>query len=115
MKLYGIPNCNTVKKAREWLSQQQIDVPFHDFKKQGIDTALLQQWLPQVGRDKLINRQGTTWRQLPDEVKAGITDDAAAIRLMLDKPSLIKRPVLDIDGKITLGFDAATYESLLTQ
>lgn len=115
MKLYGIPNCNTVKKAREWLSQQQIDVPFHDFKKQGVDAALLQQWLPQVGRDKLINRQGTTWRQLPDEVKASITDDAAAIRLMLDKPSVIKRPVLDIDGKITLGFDAAIYESLLNK
>ena len=109
MKLYGIPNCNTVKKAREWLSQQQIDVPFHDFKKQGIDTALLQQWLPQVGRDKLINRQGTTWRQLPDEVKAGITDDAAAIRLMLDKPSLIKRPVLRVGDRLLVGFSPEAY------
>ncbi len=115
MKLYGIPNCGTVKKARAWLEARDIPYEFHDFKKQGVDAALLQQWLPQVGRDKLINRQGTTWRQLPDEVKAGITDDAAAIRLMLDKPSVIKRPVLEIDGKITLGFDAATYESLLNK
>lgn len=112
MKLYGIPNCNTVKKARDWLSTRQIDLPFHDFKKQGIDSSLLQQWLAQVGRDRLINRQGTTWRQLPDEVKAGVVNDTAAIQLMLDKPSVIKRPVLDIDGRITLGFDQSTYETL---
>lgn len=112
MKLYGIPNCNTVKKARDWLAEQQIDMPFHDFKKQGIERAMLEQWLAQVGWEKLVNRQGTTWRQLPDEAKTAVADDSAAIALMLEKPSVIKRPVLDIDGKITLGFDQSTYEAL---
>lgn len=110
--LYGIPNCTTVKKARAWLATHQIDLPFHDLRKQGIDAATLQQWLAQVGRERLINRQGTTWRQLPDEIRTGIDSDAAAIRLMLDKPSVIKRPVLDLDGRITLGFDPTTYQSL---
>ena len=113
--LYGIPNCDTVKKARTWLTDHGMDYTFHDFKKQGVPEARLDHWIAALGWEKLVNRQGTTWRQLPDEVKASITDDAAAIQLMLDKPSVIKRPVLDIDGKITLGFDAATYESLLTK
>lgn len=112
MKLYGIPNCNTVKKARDWLNAHQIDIPFHDFKKQGIERALLEQWLSQVSWEKLVNRQGTTWRQLPDDAKAAIADNAGAIALMLEKPSVIKRPVLDIDGKITLGFDQSTYATL---
>lgn len=115
MKLYGIPNCNTVKKARDWLATRQIDIPFHDFKKQGIDRALLEQWLGQVSWEKLVNRQGTTWRQLPEEAKAAITDNAGAIALMLEKPSVIKRPVLDIDGKITLGFDQSIYEALFNK
>lgn len=112
MKLYGIPNCNTVKKARAWLSGQGIALPFHDFKKQGVSEALLKHWLKQVGWEKLVNRQGTTWRQLPDEVKAAVCDQDSAIRLMLEKPSVIKRPVLEKDGKITLGFDEAVYHTL---
>ena len=111
MKLYGIPNCNTVKKARAWLAERHIDLPFHDFKKQGVDEALLTSWLQQVAWDKLVNRQGTTWRQLPDEAKAAVCDPASAIRLMLEKPSVIKRPVLEKDGKILLGFDEAVYQS----
>ena len=112
MKLYGIPNCNTVKKARTWLTENGIEIPFHDFKKQGVSEELLKAWLKQVGWEKLVNRQGTTWRQLPDEAKAAVCDDAGAIRLMLEKSSVIKRPVLETDGKIILGFDQATYQSL---
>jgi len=112
MKLYGIPNCNTVKKARAWLSAQGIALPFHDFKKQGVSEALLKPWLKQVSWEKLLNRQGTTWRQLPDETKAAVCDEDSAIRLMLEKPSVIKRPVLEKDGKITLGFDEAVYHTL---
>jgi len=112
MKLYGIPNCNTVKKARAWLMENGIDIPFHDFKKQGVSEELLKSWLKQTGWKKLVNRQGTTWRQLPDEAKAAVCDETSAIRLMLEKSSVIKRPVLEIDGKITLGFDEAVYQSL---
>ncbi|MBU1689573.1 MAG: arsenate reductase, partial [Gammaproteobacteria bacterium] len=94
MKLYGIPNCNTVKKARTWLTENHIDTSFHDFKKQGVSEELLKTWLKQISWEKLVNRQGTTWRQLPDEAKAAVCDDASAIRLMLEKSSVIKRPVL---------------------
>jgi len=112
MKLYGIPNCNTVKKARTWLTENGIDIPFHDFKKQGISEELLKSWMKQIGWEKLVNRQGTTWRQLPDEAKAAVRDETSAIRLMLEKSSTIKRPVLEMDGKIILGFDEAAYQSL---
>lgn len=112
MKLYGIPNCNTVKKARAWLTGNGIEIPFHDFKKQGVSEELLKSWLKQVGWEKLVNRQGTTWRQLPEEAKAAVSNEAAAVRLMLEKTSVIKRPVLEKDGKITLGFDEAAYQSL---
>ncbi|PWB59301.1 MAG: ArsC family reductase [Nitrosomonadales bacterium] len=112
MKLYGIPNCNTVKKARTWLAEQDIALPFHDFKKQGVSEEQLKLWLKQVGWEKLVNRQGTTWRQLPEDAKAAVCDEASAIRLMLERPSVIKRPVLEKDGKITLGFDEAVYQSL---
>jgi arsenate reductase len=74
MKLYGIPNCNTVKKARAWLAENGIAIPFRDFKKQGVSEELLKVWLKQVGWEKLVNRQGTTWRQMPDEAKAAICD-----------------------------------------
>jgi arsenate reductase len=112
MKLYGIPNCTTVKKARTWLTENGIDSPFHDFKKQGVSEELLKTWLKQIGWEKLVNRQGTTWRQLPDEAKAAVCDEAGAIRLILEKSSVIKRPVLELDGKIILGFDEATYQTL---
>ncbi len=112
MKLYGIPNCNTVKKARTWLAEHGVDLPFHDFKKQGVSEELLKVWLKQIGWEKLVNRQGTTWRQLADEAKSAVNDETSAIRLMLEKPSVIKRPVLEKDGKLTLGFDAAVYQSL---
>lgn len=115
MKLYGIPNCNTVKKARDWLDSKHIAYEFHDFKKQGVSQQLLENWLTQFPHEKLINRAGLTWRGLDENTKAGIVDNASAIALMQAKTSVIKRPVLVKDGKILyLGFDEAIYKELLT-
>ena len=116
MKLYGIPNCNTVKKARIWLAGNGIEAQFHDFKKDGVDAALINGWLAQLPWEKLINRAGMTWRGLSDETKAAIQDNASALALMLEKSSVIKRPVLVKDGKIMyLGFDEASYQKLLVE
>lgn len=113
MKLYGISNCNTVKKARTWLEQHDVEIQFHDFKKHGLTPELAQRWLKQMGWEKLINRSGLTWRGLPDEQKQSIKDNAAALQLMLEKPSVIKRPLLEQDGKLLhLGFDAASYQKI---
>ena len=114
MKLYGIPNCNTVKKARTWLAEHQVTADFHDFRKDGLDESLLNDWLAQVSWEKLVNRAGMTWRNLDDETKTSVKDNASATRLMLEKPSVIKRPVLVDGGKIlSVGFDEATYQKLL--
>lgn len=113
MKLYGIPNCNTVKKARTWLDEHGITYEFHDFKKSGISKETLQQWLGQVDWEKLVNRAGMTWRGLSDAEKAAVTDPASAITLMHDKTSVIKRPVLVKDDQILhLGFTEAAYAKL---
>jgi len=113
MKLYGIPNCNTVKKARAWLAQHDIEVEFHDFKKHGLDATLVQNWLDQTSWDKLVNRSGLTWRRLPDEDKQQVCDAASAQALMLEKPSVIKRPLLEQNGKLLhVGFDEAAYSTL---
>ena len=115
MKLYGIPNCNTVKKARDWLESHHIAYEFHDFKKQGLSQQLLESWLAQLPHEKLINRAGLTWRGLDEDTKANIVDDASAIALMQAKTSVIKRPIVENNGKILcLGFDEATYKELLT-
>ena len=114
MKLYGIPNCSTVKKARDWLDANSIAYQFHDFKKLNIDAATLGNWLTQVSHDKLINRASLTWRGLTDDVKQSMTNDIAAIHLMIEKTSVIKRPILEKDGKIiALGFSEAQYQLLL--
>lgn len=114
MKLYGIPNCNTVKKARTWLDGHGVSYTFHDFKKQGIDAATLASWLSQTPWEKLVNRAGMTWRGLSEETKSSIIDNASAIKLMVEKTSVIKRPVLMKDDKIVcLGFDETTYRKLL--
>lgn len=114
MKLYGIPNCNTVKKARDWLAQHQLEVEFHDFKKHGLSAEVADSWLAQTEWARLINRSGLTWRGLPDERKNQITDNASAQRLMLEKHSVIKRPLLVNDDGILLhiGFDAAAYSTI---
>ena len=109
--VYGIPNCDTVKKARAWLADRGLEVAFHDFKKQGVPAELLPAWLKAFGRDKLVNRVGTTWRKLSDATKAGVVEDDSATALMLAEPSVIKRPVVRwADGCLTLGFSAKTFE-----
>ncbi|MFN3302193.1 MAG: Spx/MgsR family RNA polymerase-binding regulatory protein [Roseateles sp.] len=109
--VYGIPNCDTVKKARAWLAERGLEAGFHDFKKQGVPAELLPAWLAAFGRDKLINRAGTTWRKLDDAAKAAVVDDASAQALMLREPSVIKRPVVRwADGHWTLGFSAHMFE-----
>ena len=113
MKLYGIPNCNTVKRSRDWLAQHNITVEFHDFKKQGLDAATAQQWLKQADWSKLINRSGLTWRGLSEERKQQILDNASALKLMLEKTSVIKRPLLEKNGKLLhIGFDEAAYTKI---
>jgi len=112
-KLYGIPNCNTVKKARDWLAQHDIEVEFHDFKKLGLDAAIAQNWLQQADWTQLINRSGLTWRGLPEQRKQSIQDANAALVLMLERTSAIKRPVLEQNGKLLhVGFDEAAYSKL---
>jgi arsenate reductase len=111
--LYGIPNCDTVKKARVWLEEHGVPFEFHDFKKAGVTAPLVKSWLKDVSLDALVNRRGTTWRALSDDVKAAADTEAGAIALMIDKPSVIKRPVVVVDGSVkTLGFSADHYAAL---
>lgn len=113
MKLYGIPNCGTVKKARTWLDEHEISYEFYDFKKQGVTKELLSGWLDQVGWQKLLKKTGPTWGQLPEAIKTSIKDNASALSLMLEKPNVIKRPVLERKGKVlTTGFNITDYENL---
>jgi len=110
MILYGIKNCNTVKSAVEWLKKSKIEFEFHDYKKSGITTSKLADWSKQVGWGSLVNKRGTTWRQLDVVVQKKITTDKAAIALMLEKTSVIKRPLIEKNGKvILLGFDEIEY------
>ncbi len=111
--LYGIPNCDTVKKARTWLTDHGVAYEFHDFKKQGVPAAKLSGWGKAVGWDRLLNRQGTTWRKLDVAAQAGATDPAGAQALMVANPSVIKRPVVEWGKDVTVGFDAAGWETRL--
>ena len=111
--LYGIPNCDTMKKARKWLADNGVEYEFHDYKKLGIEQKKLDSWIKAVGWETLLNRRGMMWRKVPDDVKASI-DEQSAIRLMLETPSIIKRPVLEAKGKVTVGFKAETYEELFS-
>lgn len=110
--LHGIPNCDTVKKARTWLDANGIAYTFHDFKKAGVDGQMVQGWLQDVAWDILVNRKGTTWRGLPDERKAAIVDAASAAALMQETPSVIKRPVLQHGGRTHVGFSDALYREI---
>ena len=110
--LYGIPNCDTVKKARTWLADNGHDFSFHDFKKQGLSRELVEGWLAQLDWETLVNRKGMTWRNLSDERKAQIVDKASAAELMLENPSVIKRPVLEGAGPLSVGFSADQYRAL---
>ena len=109
--LYGIRNCDTMKKAWTWLDQRGVAYAFHDYKKQGIDRGRLDAWAGQVGWEVLLNRAGTTFRKLPDAERSGL-DEAKAIGLMLAQPSMIKRPVLEAGGRLLVGFKPPEYERL---
>jgi len=109
---YGIPNCDTVKKARNWLEAQGADYAFHDYKKEGADPAKLAQWIEAKGLDTVLNRRGTTFRKLSDEQKADI-DAAKAVALMVEQPGMIKRPVVEYPGGLLVGFDAAAWAAAL--
>jgi len=111
LTLYGIPNCDTVKKARAWLGEQGMVHVFHDFKKQGVPEAALDVWLASLGWEALVNRKGTTWRDLDDATRAAVVDAASARPVLLARPSLIKRPVVQWEsGAVTAGFDAADWQ-----
>ena len=109
--MYGIPNCDTIKKARTWLEAHKVAHTFHDYKKAGIEKAVLEGWAKKVGWEVLLNRAGTTFKKLPDADKDGLTEKKA-IALMLAQPSMIKRPVLEAKGKLTVGFKPDEYAAV---
>ena len=111
--LYGIPNCDTVKKARTWLEQAGLSYQFHDFKKAGLDKTTVSAWLKEVPWEILVNKKGTTWRGLPDATKALVIDATSATALMLENTSVIKRPVLCTNNQVLVGFDADLYKKTL--
>lgn len=110
-RLYGIKNCDTMKKAWTWLDQHGVAYDFHDYKKAGIDRATLEGWVRRLGWEVLLNRAGTTFRKLPDADKAGL-DAAKAVDLMLAQPSMIKRPVLAVGDDLYVGFKPDTWDQL---
>ena len=109
--LYGIKNCDTCRKARKWLHAEGIDHSYHDFREDGLDDKSLSKWVAAVGWETLLNRRGTTWRKLPEADRDGLTPAGAAV-LMLNNPTLIKRPVFDMDGTYLVGFSAAEQDAL---
>jgi arsenate reductase (glutaredoxin) len=111
MIVYGIKNCNTVKSAIDWLNKNKVDFEFHDYKKSGISETKLSEWCKQVGWEILVNKRGTTWRQLDESTQRKVTNEKSAIALMMEKTSVIKRPLIEKNGKVLLlGFDEANYE-----
>ena len=114
MQLFGIPNCSTVKKSRDWLDAHHISYEFHDFKKQAVNQALLESWVSQQPWEKLLNRAGMTWRNASNDEKSAVIDAQSAIVFMLKNPSVIKRPVLVKHDKVlSLGFSENAYQTLL--
>jgi arsenate reductase len=110
--IYGIKNCDTMKKARAWLDKKGVAYDFHDYKVAGVDAARLEGWVRRVGWEVMLNRAGTTFRKLPDSDKEGLTE-RKAIALMLAQPSMIKRPVLEAGAKLLVGFKPEQYEALV--
>lgn len=112
MIVYGIKNCDTVKKALNWLKANNKAFEFHDYKKEGITTEKLHSWSSQVGWENLLNRRGTTWRKLDEDTKNSVTDETQAVHVMLTNTSIIKRPVIEKEGKVLMvGFDEASYSA----
>jgi Spx/MgsR family transcriptional regulator len=113
LEFYGIPNCDTVKKARKWLEARGIGYTFHDYKKEGADPAKLEHWVAEAGWEKVLNRAGTTFRKLPEEDRAGL-DAVRAAAIMAANPSCIKRPVVEHSGGLLVGFREAEWEATLS-
>src|SRR5262245_26907141 len=110
--IYGIKNCDTMKKAFAWLDQHRVAYAFHDYKKVGIERGRLEAWCKELGWETVLNRAGTTFRKLPDKEKEGL-NAGKAVKLMLTQPSMIKRPVLDTDGRLLVGFSPDAYKATL--
>lgn len=114
MIVYGIKNCDTVKKALTWLKAKKVDFQFHDYKTEGITEAKLKAWSQQVGWESLLNKRGTTWRKLDEGTQAAITNESAAIKIMMANTSIIKRPLIEKGNKVVvLGFDETAYDQKL--
>ena len=109
--VFGIKNCDTIKKARNWLTDQGIEYQFHDFRANGIDRDRIETWIQQAGWETVLNRRGTTWRKLDPSIQEATTSDNVAA-LLAEHPAMIKRPVLDNDGVITIGFKAEQYQTI---
>lgn len=114
IKLYGIPNCDTMKKARTWLNEQGIEYDFHNYKKDGLNEQVLRTWIDAVGWEVLLNKRGMMWRKVAEDVRTNINEESA-VQLMLDTNSIIKRPVLDVDGEYHVGFKADQYQQIFNK
>ncbi|MDP5254814.1 MULTISPECIES: ArsC family reductase [unclassified Vibrio] len=112
--MYGIPNCDTIKKAKKWLTDEGIEFVFHDYRKQGVEPALIERFFSQLDWQQVVNKRGTTYRQLPQEVKDNL-DQNSALTLLVASPAMIKRPILDCDGQLHLGFKAEQYQTIFAQ
>jgi arsenate reductase len=110
--IYGIPNCDTMKKARKWLEANGVEYEFHDYKKLGVPENKLQNWVKQSGWETVLNKRGSTWRKLDDKTRNSI-NETSAIEIMLDHPSIIRRPILESGNKVLIGFRADEYQQLL--
>jgi len=113
MKLFGIRNCDTMKKARQWLDARGIDYAFHDYKKQGVDRGHLNHQIQAAGWESLVNKRGTTWRKLPEGEQARLVDAASAVELLSEHSSMIKRPILDTGNDVLVGFDEKVWSERL--
>ena len=111
--LYGIRNCDTMRKARQWLDAHGVDYQFHDYRKDGLDEEQLRAWVDELGWEALLNKRGLTWRKLPPEVREAI-DEESAIQIMRENPAIIKRPLLDLGDRRVVGFDEARYAELFS-
>lgn len=112
-RIYGIRNCDTMKQACAWLEGKGVETEFHDYKIAGLSRERISAWLKHTSWETLLNRRGLTWRSLPDSKRTAIKDTASAVALMLERPAVIKRPVLEYGEKLVVGFDAVRYASLL--
>lgn len=113
LHVYGIKNCNTVKKALDWLNENQIEFTFHDYKKESAQESKLKEWQKKVSWEELVNKKGTTWKKLTPEQQAAVVDEASARKVLLQNNSMIKRPVIEVDNELILGFNEDTYKQKL--